>query len=152
MIEKYISEGDRVLDLGCGSGILSVGAMLLGASEVTAVDITDDSMRITKENFEKNGFGEETLTCFCGDITSSERLREKIGGGFDMVCANIVADVLIAMSPYFACFMKQQGRLTVSGIINARLDEVLETIKSKGFELIEHRRLDDWNAAEFRLR
>ena len=151
LIEKYIREGDRVLDLGCGSGILSVGAMLLGAERVTAVDITDDSMRITKENFEKNGFGEETLCCYCGDITSSERLREKIGSGFDMVCANIVADVLIAMSPYFAGFLKPGGRLTVSGIIDARLGEVLGAIKAQGFELTEQRRLDDWNAAEFRL-
>ena len=152
LIEKYISDGDRVLDLGCGSGILSVGAMLLGASEVTAVDITDDSMRITKENFEKNGFSEDVFKCYCGDISSSERLREKIGGGFDMVSANIVADVLIAMSPYFGSFLKPNGKLTVSGIIDARREEVIEAIKSQGFELIEERRLDDWNAAEFKLK
>lgn len=149
LIEKNISGGDRVLDLGCGSGILSVGAMLLGAKHVHAVDITDDSIRITRENFAKNGFGEDTLDAFCGDITSSGRLREKIGSGFELVCANIVADVLIAMSPYFAGFMKPDGKLIVSGIIDDRLDEVLETIKGRGFRLVEQRKLDDWNAAVF---
>ena len=149
LIEKHITEGDNVLDLGCGSGILSVGAMLLGAKHVKAVDITDDSIRITRENFAKNGFAEDTLDAFCGDITSSERLRERIGAGFDLVCANIVADVLIAMSPYFAGFLKDKGRLIISGIIDDRLDEVLETVGNAGFELIEQKNLDDWNAAYF---
>ena len=149
LIEQHIKEGDKVLDLGCGSGILSVGAMLLGASHVNAADITDDSIRITRENFAKNGFAEDTLDAFCGDITTSGRLREKIGADFDLVCANIVADVLIAMSPYFAGFLKEKGRLIVSGIIDERLDEVLETIGSAGFELVEQRNQDDWNAAYF---
>ena len=149
MIEKHISEGDSVLDLGCGSGILSVGAMLLGARHVKAVDITDDSIRITRENFMKNGFAEDTLDAYCGDITSNADLRERLGTGFDLVCANIVADVLIAMSPYFAGFLKERGRLVISGIIDDRLDEVLETVGGAGFELVEQRNLDDWNAAYF---
>ncbi|MBP3270693.1 MAG: 50S ribosomal protein L11 methyltransferase [Ruminococcus sp.] len=151
LIEKHISSGDRVLDLGCGSGILSVGAMLLGAEYVKAVDITDDSMRITRENMEKNGIPEQAYGTQKGDITSDSALRAEIGtGSYDLVCANIVADVLIAMSPYFGEFLKQDGRLIISGIIDARLDEVLETVKAQGFELIEQRNLDDWNAAYFR--
>ncbi len=149
LIERHISEGDKVLDLGCGSGILSVGAMLLGAGRIKAADITDDSIRITRENLIKNGFGEESFEVYEGDITSSGRLREKIGGGFDLVCANIVADVLIAMSPYFGEFLKPEGKLIISGIIDDRLDEVLEKVKSEGFELKEQNNLDDWNAAYF---
>ena len=149
LIERHISEGDKVLDLGCGSGILSVGAMLLGAGRIKAADITDDSIRITRENLIKNGFGEESFEVYEGDITSSGRLREKIGGGFDLVCANIVADVLIAMSPYFGEFLKPEGKLIISGIIDDRLDEVLEKVKSEGFELKEQKNLDDWNAAYF---
>ncbi|MCR5123268.1 MAG: 50S ribosomal protein L11 methyltransferase [Ruminococcus sp.] len=149
LIEKHIKEGDNVLDLGCGSGILSVGAVLLGAVHVHAVDITDDSIRITRENFEKNGFGAERLTAFIGDITADGWLRDRLGTGFDLVCANIVADVLIAMSPYFADFLKDKGRLIISGIIDDRLDEVLETVSNAGFELKEQKKLDDWNAAYF---
>ena len=125
--------------------------MLLGAEYVKAVDITDDSMRITRENMEKNGIPEQAYGTQKGDITSDSALRAEIGAGsYDLVCANIVADVLIAMSPYFGEFLKQDGRLIVSGIIDARLDEVLETVKAQGFELIEQRNLDDWNAAYFR--
>ena len=69
LIERHISEGDKVLDLGCGSGILSVGAMLLGAGRIKAADITDDSIRITRENLIKNGFGEESFEVYEGDIT-----------------------------------------------------------------------------------
>lgn len=152
LIEKHVREGDSLLDLGCGSGILSLGAMLLGAKDVFAVDITEDSIRITKENFAKNNFAEDKLRCMCGDITSDEQLRRTIGAGcYQLVCANIVADVLIAMSPYFMEFLAPGGRLILSGIIDARLDEVLGTIKAQGFKLIEHRRQGDWNAAYFEI-
>lgn len=150
LIEKHIEKGDSVLDLGCGSGILSVGAMLLGAKQVTAVDITEDSVRITKENFAKNGFDGGLLRCMCGDIVSDAKLRETIGAGcYQLVCANIVADVLIAMSGYFKGFLVPGGRLILSGIIDARLDEVLGVIGGCGFKLIEQRRQGDWNAAFF---
>ncbi|MBQ1537843.1 MAG: 50S ribosomal protein L11 methyltransferase [Ruminococcus sp.] len=149
LIEKHVPDGAKTLDLGCGSGILSVGAMILGAESVCAVDITQESMKSTRENFEKNGFSEDKLRTFCGDITSSARLRDEIGGGFDLVCANIVADVLVAMTPYFAGFMKDNGTLIVSGIIDERREEVIEGIKAAGFELKEQRSSNDWNAAYF---
>lgn len=152
LIERHMIEGGSVLDLGCGSGILSLGAMLLGASDVFAVDITEDSVRITKENFAKNGFAEDKLCCICGDITSDERLRKRIGSGrYQLVCANIVADVLIAMSPYFKGFLAPNGRLILSGIIDARLEEVLSTVEAQGFKQVEHRRQNDWNAVYFEM-
>lgn len=149
LIEEHIQKDDKVLDLGCGSGILSVAAMLLGASHVHAVDINPDSIRITRENMQKNGFSDDCLNCFCGDIAASSQLREFIGTGFELVCANIVADVLISMSGYFGGFLKPGGKLIISGIINSRLDEVIHAVKNQGFELVEHRQLDDWNAAYF---
>lgn len=149
LVEKDLTEGDRVLDLGCGSGILSIGAALLGAKECTAVDIDENSVRIAAENAAKNNIGEDKYTVFCGDITADAELREKIGSGFDLVCANIVADVLIAMSGSFSYFLKEGGRLIVSGIIDMRKDEVLDVIKSQGFVLEEVRELEDWVAASF---
>ncbi|MBQ2264707.1 MAG: 50S ribosomal protein L11 methyltransferase, partial [Oscillospiraceae bacterium] len=120
LTEKILKPHDRVLDLGCGSGILSIGALLLGAENAVAVDIVDNSVRTAVENAGKNGIGEDRYTAYCGDICSDEALCEKIGSGYDVICANIVADVLIAMSGYFGKFLKEQGYLIVSGIIIER--------------------------------
>lgn len=149
LIEENLAQGEKLLDLGCGSGILSIGALLLGAESACAVDIDDNSVRIAAENAQKNGISPERYTALCGDITSDEKLREKIGGGYDIVCANIVADVLIAMSGFFAGFLKDKGKLIVSGIIDARREEVLSTISSCGFELVKSANSEDWNAAYF---
>lgn len=149
LIERHLPEGAKTLDLGCGSGILSVGAMILGAGSVCAVDITQESVKSTKENFRKNGFSDDKLRVYCGNIVDSARLRGEIGGEYDVVCANIVADVLVAMTPYFGGFLKDGGRLIVSGIIDERCEEVLEGIEAAGFELIEQKSSNDWNAAYF---
>lgn len=149
MLEKHLEKGERILDLGCGSGILSIGACLIGAESATAVDIDDNSVRIASENAGINGIPKDNYTAYCGDITTDSRLRERIGNGFDVVCANIVADVLISMSGYFSGFVKDAGKLIVSGIIDARCDEVLSAIESCGFELIEKHSREDWNAAYF---
>ena len=149
LLEKHLEKGERILDLGCGSGILSIGACLIGAESATAVDIDDNSVRIASENAGINGIPKDNYTAYCGDITTDSRLRERIGNGFDVVCANIVADVLISMSGYFSGFVKDAGKLIVSGIIDARCDEVLSAIESCGFELIEKHSREDWNAAYF---
>ena len=150
LIEKNLRNGDRVLDLGCGSGILSIAAVLLGAEEVTAVDISQNSVETAKENAAKNNIPVEKYTAYCGDIISNEKLVEKIGGGFDLIAANIVADVLIAMSPLFEKFVKSGGTLILSGIITERADEVVEAVKSKGYTMLELREKDGWAAVAFK--
>ena len=150
LVEKYLGEGDKVLDLGCGSGILSIGAVLLGASECTAIDIDANSVKIAGENAEKNNIPAEKYRAICGNVIDDAALVKDIGTGFDMVCANIVADVLIGMSVLFKGFLKPEGRLIVSGIIDMRKDEVLDVIKSQGFILDEIREKEDWVAASFR--
>lgn len=149
LIEKNLRDGDRVLDLGCGSGILSVAAVLLGADSATAVDISQNSVETAKENASKNNIPTEKYTAYCGDIISDNALVEKIGGGFDIIAANIVADVLIAMSLIFERFLKKGGRLILSGIITERADEVIEAVKSKGYALVEIREKDGWAAVLF---
>lgn len=149
LLEKNIASGDRLLDLGCGSGILSVSAVKLGAAYAAAVDIENDAAAAAKENARKNGIAENRYTSMCGDITSDSRLRENIGTGYDVVCANIVADVLIAMSQYFGGFVRENGMLIVSGIIEKRLSEVIDAIAKHGFTLIEKRQKDDWIACSF---
>ena len=149
LLEENVQQGDTLLDLGCGSGILSIAAVLLGAKSVCAVDIDDNAVRIAQENAQKNNIPPECYKAFSGNITADDELVGKIGSGYDVVCANIVADVLIAMSPFFAGFLKKGGKLVVSGIIDARRDEVIQTIKNAGFELQQQRRSGDWNAASF---
>ena len=150
LVEKNLHEGDRILDLGCGSGILSIGALLLGAESATAVDVDENSVKIAKENAEKNHISAEKYTAYCGNIIDDKALVEQIGTGYDLLCANIVADVLIGMSGIFGGFIKDGGTLIVSGIIDQRKDEVLDRLKAEGFELIEIREKEDWVAASFR--
>ena len=136
-MEQIIKEGDRVLDLGCGSGILSIGALLLGASCVKMADIDQNAVRIAKENANKNGFSDDRVTAFCGNLVTDTGLREKLGCENDVILANIVADVLIAMAPYFAKFLKKDGTLLLSGIITERQDEVLSEVQKHGFSVKE---------------
>ncbi|MCX4255548.1 MAG: 50S ribosomal protein L11 methyltransferase [Oscillospiraceae bacterium] len=150
LIEKNLCNGDRFLDLGCGSGILSIAAVLLGAEKVTAVDISQNSVETAKENASKNNISADKYTAYCGDIISDNTLVEKIGSGFDIIAANIVADVLIAMSPLFEKFVKKGGTLILSGIITERADEVIEAMKSKGYALSEIREKDGWAAVSFK--
>ncbi len=150
LIEKYIGEGDTLLDLGCGSGILSIAAVLLGAESVKAVDIDENSVKIARENAQKNNIAKERYCAYCGNIIEDENLVRQLGSGYSVVCANIVADVLIAMSERFRPFLADNGTLVVSGIIDSRKDEVLDVISTQGFELIEVREKEDWVAAAFR--
>lgn len=149
LVEKDLHNGDKILDLGCGSGILSIGALLLGAKSAFAVDIDENSVKIAGENAEKNHISKDIYIAKCGNIIEDDALVAQIGCDYDLLCANIVADVLIAMSGKFAGFLKDNGTLIVSGIIDQRKDEVLDIIKSKGFEITEIREKEDWVAASF---
>ena len=137
VMQKFDLENQDILDLGCGSGILSIGGLLFGAKSATLVDIDQNSVRIASENLEINGFTDNCYRTFCGDITSNEKLRKDIGNKYDFIFANIVADVLKAFAPYFAEFLKENGKLIVSGIILERKDEVLDEIQKYGFKLDE---------------
>lgn len=148
-LEKNIHKGDRLLDLGCGSGILGIAGMLLGASWLTAVDIDDNSVRIAQENIIKNKISKDSFNTFCGDICSDSELRAEIGGGFDVVVANIVSDVLIAMSGYFHEFLANDGILIVSGIIKQRKNEVIEVIEKCGFKKENVIESEEWVCVSF---
>lgn len=150
LIEKYLNDKDKMLDLGCGSGILSIAGMLLGASSAFAVDIEENAVKIAGENAFSNGISKNNYITRCGNVICDENLRSEIGNDYDIVCANIVADVLNAMTPYFKGFLKRGGNLVISGIINQRKDEVINEIINAGFTLLEIREKEDWVAAAFR--
>ncbi|MDE5769778.1 MAG: 50S ribosomal protein L11 methyltransferase [Oscillospiraceae bacterium] len=146
LLEEVIRKQDKILDLGCGSGILSIGGILLGAESATAVDIVENSVRTAVENAGKNHIPTEKYQAYCGDICQDSDLREKIGKNYDLICANIVADVLIAMAGLFRGFLKQDGYLIVSGIISERADEVISVLEQNGFVKIKMQERDGWTA------
>lgn len=151
LLEQLMHPGDRVLDLGCGSGILSIGALLLGASGATAVDIEENAAATATENARKNHIDPTLYRVFCGNVLEDETLCREIGDGYDLICANIVADVLIAMKQLFRRFLRPEGTLIVSGIIMERRDEVLDQLKKAGFALLEVREKEGWAAASLRI-
>ena len=148
-LEKHIHKGDRLLDLGCGSGILGIAGILLGASWLTAVDVDENAVKTTKENILKNNISTDCFQAVCGDIISDSELRSKIGGNFDVVVANIVSDVLIAMSMYFKDFLAESGILIISGIIKQRKYEVIDVMEKCGFRKNKVIESEDWVSVSF---
>ena len=135
-IEKYLKDGDDVLDVGCGSGILAVASLLLGAKSAVGVDIDEVAVRTARENAELNGVG-GAFTAVHGDLT------RKISGKYDLIVANIVADAIISLSKGIKEFMKPETVYIMSGIIDTRGDEVAAAV-CEDFELIERIEDNGW--------
>lgn len=146
LLENNLFDGCKLLDLGCGSGILSIASVLLGAGDVTAVDIEQNAVNIAKENAAKNHISEDIYHAYCGNVICDSNLVDSLGTGYDIIAANIVADVLIAMRSLFYNFLKSDGVLIMSGIISERKDEVMEAVRGSGFEVISSEEKDGWVA------
>lgn len=149
LLEKSLSKDDVILDMGCGSGILSIGAMLLGAKRAVAVDIEQNAAETALENAVKNNISPELYETYFGNILSDEKLASEIDYKYDIITANIVADVLIAMKDNFVRYIKKGGTLIVSGIIEERMDEVIDALKSVGFSSPEVNIKEGWAAVRF---
>ena len=144
-LEKYIKPGMKVLDLGCGSGILSVIALLLGADSAVAVDIDPNAVDIAYENAARNDIGRDQYTVYAGNILTDEKIQAAISEQeYDIVLANIVADVIIALSPAAKKYMKDGGVFITSGIISDRAEEVKQTLKDTGFTIVSEQNKKDW--------
>lgn len=139
IMQDYINEDTDMLDIGCGSGILAIASVLLGAKKAVGVDIDAQSVKTAKENAEINKIAEKT-TFFEGD------LAEKVEGKYNLVCANIVADVIIKLLPDAVRFLSDDGVLIVSGIIDIRKDDVLEAVAKCGFKVIREEYKENWCA------
>ncbi|MBR5552336.1 MAG: 50S ribosomal protein L11 methyltransferase [Clostridia bacterium] len=145
--EKLSGESFEMIDVGCGSGILAIAANKLSGAHVTAIDIEENSIRVAKENFETNNIPESEYELYLGSITDDDELFSKIARKkYKMLAANIVADVLKAMAPYFKKLLDDDGYAVISGIISERADEVEQSFLSAGFSVIEKKDTDGWTA------
>lgn len=144
-IEKYADEDSVVADLGCGSGILSVVSLMLGAKHATAVDIDSNAHDIAYANAQRNDVDKSAYRVLTGNVLTDERLTNEIADRkYNLVCANIVADVIISLAPYAREIISDDGIFITSGIIEDRADEVSAAIEKNGFEIINRRREKDW--------
>ncbi len=145
---KYIEgakEAPTVLDVGCGSGILSIVALKLGAKEVVGTDLDADCMISTRDNMQVNHLDEKLGTFYVGNLIDDTELQKKVGTEkYDIVVANILADVIIPMAPVIPDRLKEGGYFITSGIIDFKENEVKEAIEAAGLKVIEINHQGEW--------
>ena len=144
LLEDCVGPDTHILDVGTGSGILSVGGVLLGAASALGVDIDPVAVKVANENAELNGVSDKT-EFVCGDLT------DKVHGTFEIVTANIVADVIIRLLSTVKNYLVKGGVLIVSGIIDTRADEVENACHEAGFATERRLEHGGWVAIQLRL-
>ena len=151
-MEEIVKPGFACLDLGSGSGILSLAALRLGAASAIGVDIDPKAEDIARENAAYNGFAAPEFTALTGNVTEDTGLMESLASKeYDLVLVNIVADVIIALSPILPRFLREKSTLICSGILDTRLDDVLAALTAAGLTVTRVRQEEDWRCVTARL-
>ena len=144
-MEERIKPGAACLDLGSGSGILSIAALRLGAARAVGVDIDPKAESIARENAAYNGFAAPEFTALTGNVTADEALMERLSEDrWDVVLVNIVADVIIGLAPVLPRFLGEHTELICSGILDSRLPDVLAALTAAGLTVTGVRKKEDW--------
>ncbi len=144
-LNRFVKPGMNILDVGCGSGILSITGIKLGAGHATAIDIDEVAVKVAAENLEVNQINSEEVTLYAGNLIDDEELQNETGFNcYDIVVANILADVIIPLSAVTEAHMKKDAIFITSGIINTKEDEVKEALIQNGFEIIDTTYLKEW--------
>ena len=151
-IQEVLRPGERMLDLGCGSGILAVAALCLGASHATGVDIDPKAVDVAYENAALNGIGRDQCRFLAGNVISDRSLVEELAQEkAGLVLANIVADVIIPLAPVVPRLLAEEGTFLCSGIIDTRADEVAAALKEAGLQVTRRREKNGWVALEAKV-
>ena len=145
-LEGAVEGGERVLDLGCGSGILSIAALRLGAASALAVDIDEQCLTVARDNAALNQIGPDTFSVRIGNVLTDEAFRSSLGGGYDIVLANIVADVILGLAPLVSSFKREGGLFLCSGIIDQRAEEVAGALREAGLAILARHEAEGWTA------
>ena len=145
VMEETVKEGCHCLDLGSGSGILSITALRLGAESAVGVDIDPKAEDIARENAAYNGFSAPAFTALTGNVTGDKTLMRRLAEQtYDLLLVNIVADVIIGLSPVLPDFMTEQTVLICSGILDSRLADVTDALKASGLTVTAIRSKEEW--------
>lgn len=140
LLDKRVKSGDTVLDIGCGSGILAIATLLLGAKRAECVDVDPVAERVVLENLKANGIDASRCDVHTGNFLADERLQKAVSGEYDIVVANIVANVIIGLAPLVPPYLKKGGLFITSGIIDERAEEVSSALTNAGFTIVERLR------------
>lgn len=143
-LDKYVREGDSVLDVGCGSGILSIAALKLGAGHATAIDIDEVAVKVAAENMAVNKMSPTQYDLYDGDLITNSYMKVRAGLGHDIVVANILADVIIPLTDIVRPHLKKGGLYITSGIINTKEEEVRKALEKNGFEIVAIEHMKEW--------
>lgn len=143
-IRKYTTPSTRILDVGCGSGILGMLALKFGAVYSVGTDLDPCAIDATYENMEVNGISKDQYEVMIGNIIDDKKVQEKVGSGYDMVAANILADVLVPLTPVIVKLLKEGGIYITSGIIKEKEETVVEAVKASGMEVLEVNHQGEW--------
>ena len=150
-MEEVVKPGFKCLDLGSGSGILSIAALRLGAESAIGIDIDPKTEDIARENAAYNGFAAPRFTALTGNVTEDRELMEKLAADeYDLVLVNIVADVIIGLSPVLPNFLTEKSTLICSGILDVRLGEVCAALEKAGLTVTAVKEKEDWRSVTAR--
>ena len=153
VMENTVKPGFRCLDLGSGSGILSIAALRLGAETAVGIDIDPKAEDIARENAAYNGFSAPAFTALTGNVTEDTGLMDTLASqAYDLVLVNIVADVIIGLAPVLPRFLSQSSTLICSGILDTRLPDVLEALNAAGLTVTDVREKEDWRCVTAKIR
>ncbi len=143
-LRRYVTEGSRILDVGTGSGVLSILAFKFGASSVTATDLDICAQTAAAGNMAANGLDGADFKLIIGNLIDDERVQDEVGEGYDIVVANILAEVLIPLLPAGIKALKSGGIYIMSGIIDDKEEAVVNACKEHGLEVLEVNRQGEW--------